>query len=137
MPDRRPACRTHHSLLCNPQLAKFKEFWAATEPLADLLKGVSGFFDTTRAYICSLHADAYRRCPKAVLREALNLPEAEFDALVQKHAAAGWKAAGDAVEFPFDEQAAQQQQPQTGAGETIPFGKLEPLFSKQPSAAAA
>lgn len=120
----------------HPQLAKFKDFWAAAEPLSDLLGAVPGFADAARAYICALHGDVYRRCPKAVLREALNLPQAEFDALVQKRCAGAnaWKLAGENIEFPFEE-AAQQQQP-SAAAEVIPLGKVEALFSKQAVAAA-
>lgn len=88
-----------------------------------------------RNYICALHADVYRRCPKTVLRDALSLPQAEFDALVQKHCAGAnaWKFNGETIEFPFDDQ---PQQPQSAGAETIPFGKVEALFTKPATAAA-
>lgn len=123
------------TLAAHLELAKFKEFWAASEPLAELLNAVPGFFESARSFICALHGDVYRRCPKAVLKEALNLSDKDFDALVAKRSSGpgAWKSSGDQIELPFE---AEPAQPTAAAVETIPFGKLEALFGKAGTAAA-
>eukprot|EP00897_Mesotaenium_endlicherianum_P009297 jgi/Mesen1/8396/ME000468S07837 len=110
--------------------ARFREFWNEAARSREITELVPGFESAMQAYAVHLLSISYRRVPRAVLAEAINMEGPALEKYIQSQEIKGWVVSegsqGQVIELPANDDNGPRVR--KNLSESIPLEQVSKLF---------